>query len=175
MKDKAINDALNSIENKLRHVYNQGYEDGLRSDKDIFISGILEQGREEAWECARKITETVYWDIENIFNCKKNDVYKMSASEAIAKLKEYEEKQTEKNCDDCEYALDGGYCGVKAAGKICIDKNKWTPKQTQKSCDVVVKSCDNCRFGTLEGYKFPCSNCSGMYNLRWQPKEGAEE
>lgn len=29
MKDKAIHDAMVSIENRVRHVYNQGYADGL--------------------------------------------------------------------------------------------------------------------------------------------------
>lgn len=28
IKDKAVNDAMNSIENRLRHVFNQGYECG---------------------------------------------------------------------------------------------------------------------------------------------------
>ena len=33
-KKRAIDDAMRSIENRVRHVYNSGYEAGLRSNND---------------------------------------------------------------------------------------------------------------------------------------------
>lgn len=34
MKDKAIEEAMASIENRIRHVYNQGFEDGYAKGKE---------------------------------------------------------------------------------------------------------------------------------------------
>ena len=58
------------------------------------INEAYQRGLDDAWEAARKIVEMAdppYW---GVFNEYKNDLFgKISAAEAIAKLKAYEEKQ----------------------------------------------------------------------------------
>lgn len=113
IKAKAIHDAMCSIENRLRHVYNQGFEEG----KEYYIqkySNAYNKGLEDAWECARKITSDVRYDaktLKQIFGTQLiPDVFKNSASGAVVKIKEYEEQQkqseekTDKSCDDCRFA-----------------------------------------------------------------------
>ena len=116
MKDKAIHDAMDSIENHVKDVYNQGYSDGL-ADGNI-NSGLLadrvreayNNGLDDAWECARKILfdSSLPRDILTELGADSFSgvIHKCSASEAIEKIKEYEEqkKQSEKSCDDCRFA-----------------------------------------------------------------------
>lgn len=81
---------LNCIENVyayLKRAYQRGYQRGRKD------------GLKDAWECARKIIlerqdDYTVADTISIFSCNKRDVIlRFSASEAIAKIKEYEEKQ----------------------------------------------------------------------------------
>lgn len=144
MKDKAIKDAMNSIENRIRHVYNQGYEDGKESVQ-IDDSTTYERGLNDAWEYARKIYSLSAGEIINIFGgCSTWVNY--SVSEAIAKIKEYEEKQ-KRNCDTCKY---GGHTLQDLKKCIyCDGRNGWTPKMTLdeaiKHCEEVADSkCDEC-------------------------------
>ena len=82
--------------------YDQGYEDGKAAtpftDTEEAEKKAYEQGLNDAWECARKISmpeneggmsvkalQSIFGKAREIFNC--------TASEAIAKIKEYEEKQ----------------------------------------------------------------------------------
>lgn len=116
MKDKAIHDAMDSIENHVKDVYNQGYSDGL-ADGNI-NSGLLadrvreayNNGLDDAWECARKILfdSSLPRDILTELGADSFSgvIHKCSASEAIEKIKEYEEqkKQSEKSCDNCRFA-----------------------------------------------------------------------
>ena len=53
-----------------------------------------------------------------------------SASEAIAKIKEYEEKQTKKSCDNCGK----NYCG----NALCFGNNycEWAPKQADDEIKI---------------------------------------
>lgn len=64
------------------YIAEEAYKDGVKD------------GRNEAWEAARKIVEMTdppYWEV---FDEYKNDLFgKITASEAIEKLKAYEEKQ----------------------------------------------------------------------------------
>lgn len=120
MKDKAIKDAMNSIENRIRHVYNQGYEDGLKDGKEsvqIDDSTAYERGLNDAWECARKMMLSdedggiALSDILKIFGMTQYSAIKrFSASESIAKIKEYEEKQKQEDDE------------IKIGDEI---KNKW--------------------------------------------------
>lgn len=116
MKDKAIHDAMDSIENRVRDVYNQGYSDGLADgniNSGLFADKVREaynNGLEDAWECARKILfdSSLPRDILTELGADSFSgvIHKCSASEAIAKLKEYEEqkKQSEKSCESCRFA-----------------------------------------------------------------------
>ena len=64
------------------YIAEEAYKDGIKD------------GRDEAWEAARKIVEMPdppYWEV---FDEYKNDLFgKVTVSEAIEKLKAYEEKQ----------------------------------------------------------------------------------
>ena len=100
-------EATTNIRNAYDKGYKQGYADGEKASKAVFTSGIL-KGREEAWEYARKIAERED-DMRNCFHdIAPAEIFgKYSVSEAIAKIKEYEEKQKavtiqqEKDCDHC--------------------------------------------------------------------------
>lgn len=101
------------VANCIRNAYDRGYKQGQK-DMEQDTMAVLENGkmigREEAWECARKLSEMLNAEINQIFN---DDIYwvavfkKYSASEAIAKIKEYEEKQKavtiqqERDCKHC--------------------------------------------------------------------------
>lgn len=86
--------------------YDQGYVDGQKEklanamihDHEVAEKTAYEQGLNDAWECARKISmpeneggmsvkalQSIFGKAREIFNC--------TASEAIAKIKEYEDKQ----------------------------------------------------------------------------------
>lgn len=119
MKDKAIKDAMNSIENRIRHVYNQGYNDGIEfSNEAHACTGDYERGLNNAWECARKLMLGENDGGISIEESRKifgvgyySALSNYSASEAIAKLKEYEEKQ--KPVEDAEIKIGDEviYCG----------------------------------------------------------------
>lgn len=64
------------------------------NNTDIDYKDGLEDGRMEAWECAKKIYKMTAEEVIAIFGgCSLWVEY--SASEAIAKIKEYEDKQTD--------------------------------------------------------------------------------
>lgn len=151
MKGKAIHDAMCSIENRVRHVYNQGYSDGL-ADGNInsghFADSIREaynNGLEDAWECARKIFKSECATMKYIFHTAyyPEIILNNSPTEAIAKLKEYEEQQ------------------------------KQTEEKTDKS--NLCADCETCRFADLTAYEFPCSVCSASHTFRWEARKGASE
>ena len=71
-------------------IYKEGYNNGYE-DRDDNLQEMYEKGLNEAWECARKITnrdidtEEVFGDIPLMFIFRK-----YTASEAINKIKEWE-------------------------------------------------------------------------------------
>ena len=186
IKGKAVHDAICSIENRVRHVYNQGFEEG----KNYYIQkygNAYNKGLEDAWECARKIiSDTCYggYDaktLKQIFGTPViPDVFKNSASEAVVKLKEYEEqqKQSEKSCKDCKHGINGmlnfksGRCEAcyydERLGGNCLFEEKQTEEKTERSCE-------SCRFAELQPHEFPCCTCSQAYMSRWEPQKGTEE
>lgn len=166
MKDKAIKDAMNSIENRIRHVYNQGYEDGIKDGKasvqideteayklgyenglnckeyiQIDESTAYKLGLEAAWELARKLSNLGYNDTrKEIFGeeygLSINIIENFSVDEVMDKIKEYEEKQ-KRACDTCQY---GGHTLQDIKKCIyCDGRNGWTPKMT---LDEAIKHCE---------------------------------
>ena len=109
-----LTEAQKATETILAEVYKCRYEEGRckgynnRKIEEEFEdkSSDYEQGLNDAWECARKIAHSrpqEEWnDICRLFNVaedKQHTIFeKYSASEAIAKIKEYEEKH--KQADD---------------------------------------------------------------------------
>ena len=123
MKDKSIKDAMSSIENRIRHVYNQGYEDGIKDGKASV------------------------------------QIKRFSASEAMAKIKEYEEKQ-KRTCDTCKY---GGHTLQDLKKCVyCDGSYYWTPKKM--TLDEAIKHCEE----VSEEQERLCK-CNDDYNFS-QPK-----
>lgn len=116
MKDKAIKDAMNSIENRISHVYNQGYEDGIKDGKEsIDDSAAYKTGLKTAWELARKVSNLGFNDTrQEIFGVRYGlsiDIIKNFSVEEVAdKIEEYEEKQKQEDDE------------IKIGDEI---KNKW--------------------------------------------------
>ena len=158
IKSKAVNDAMNSIENRLRHVYNQGFEEG----KNYYIQkygNAYNKGLEDAWDCVRKIVGL--GEPADIVGCAglRNFICEYSVLEAMIRLKKYEEQQrqeweadfedkqleklcnhleqqkkTEKSCDNCGHRFDVS-CEILDSGECCINEGKRIPKQTEKNCE----------------------------------------
>ena len=190
MKDKAIHDAMDSIENHVKDVYNQGYSDGLADgniNSGLFADKVREaynNGLEDAWECARKLLfdSSLPRDILTELGADSFSgvIHKCSAFEAIEKIKEYEEqkKQSEKSCKNCKHGINGmlnfksGRCEAcyydERIGGNCLFEEKQTEEKTDKSCE-------SCRFVDLTEHEFPCSVCSASHTFRWEPPKGASE
>ena len=148
------------VANCIRNAYDKGYKQGQK-DMEQDTMAVLENGkmigREEAWECARKIIEDVVEPhfesayMVDIFGCESaiTAMKNNSASEAIAKIKEYEEKQKQdgKSCKTCDHsyiAKDGFEC-CEIHGCDFMH-SKWIPKQTGE-----IKVGDEVRNGGVIG------------------------
>lgn len=172
MKDKAIHDAMVSIENRVKDVYNHGFSDGYEEGKSEaklietidnmnrqYRSG-HSKGLEEAWECAKKILfdSSLPRDILTELGADSFSgvIQNCSASEAIEKIKEYEErqKQSEKSCKNCQHGINGmlnfksGRCEAcyydERIGGNCLFEEKQTEeKQTEEKTDK-SNLCANC-------------------------------
>lgn len=61
------------------------------------LDELIESSRNEAWECARKLFDSNFYEREVIFDSDNfhKVLFELSASEAMAKIKAYEEKQTD--------------------------------------------------------------------------------
>ena len=98
---KSITDEIEMIEKK---AYSRGFEDGKEAKEEL-AQKAYQKGLDDAWECARKLMLSSYVDggiasteIVKIFGVRPYYTLKdFSASEAIAKIKEYEEKQEAEN------------------------------------------------------------------------------
>lgn len=99
MKDyeEIINSAKYNIAIQIERAYQQGYEDGKKENCDCKdnMEDEYSRGLNEAWETARKIAKLGIDEQKRLFGC--FGIYfishEVSASEAIAKIKEYEEQQ----------------------------------------------------------------------------------
>ena len=98
-KDFDSLEELNSdyINDHFGGLQDDAYHRGLSEGNDIGYKDGVKDGRNEAWEAVRKIVEMTdppYW---GVFNEYKEDLFgKITASEAIVKLKTYEENQNDK-------------------------------------------------------------------------------
>ena len=123
------------VDDAYQHGYDKGYKDKTNNDEVCkeLASEAYQRGLNDAWEAAKKIIEMPdppYW---GVFSEYKDDLFgKITASEAIAKLKAYEEKQKAgedikrgdvviRIDDDIRYLVtyvgDGRVCGTGKDGK----------------------------------------------------------
>ncbi len=115
----------------------ESYQRGLSEGNDIgYKDGVID-GRNEAWEAARKIIRMPEGDLLNIFTecysavCTALQVLlKYDASEAIAKLKAYEEKQ--KADDKIEVGDE-----VNWLGDYFIVTRIFQPRNMKEQCDGI--------------------------------------
>lgn len=114
-----MNRAVSEIQTKMKTwtdagielAYNSGYEQGCKDRDEIYTEDKEDynRGLNDAWECARKIVSPnaiPHSTLEKIFGYKcylsSDFIEKYSVSEAIAKVKEYEDKQTKDDKQDKE-------------------------------------------------------------------------
>lgn len=86
-----ITESQGELADRMREAFDKGFEQGLKDNSDE----AYQRGSDDAWEAAGKIYVMFYKDIEKIFG-KPSGYYvylEFSASEAIAKIKAYEEQK----------------------------------------------------------------------------------
>jgi hypothetical protein len=98
---------IGSIENRVRHIYNRGYEDGYKdgdSNQAENSAYQYERGMNDAWECAGKIVKPgsdggfYSYELRAVFGTYElPTIFSNTASEAIEKVKAWEEKQEKKH------------------------------------------------------------------------------
>lgn len=152
-------------------IYEKGYSDGkgqkwteeqLKAESEMYIKGL-----NDAWKYVEKAIYywvkndddhvVVYHDLFDSWSI--TDLFNYSASEVIAKIKEYEEKHTEKSCNNC------GHNYQTCAVNMCRDgdtRKLWIPKQNDDVKDV-FKNCDTCKYLSLKADDFPCDRCCHRY------------
>lgn len=97
------------VANCIRNAYDRGYKQGVNDgslDVKMRVDGVYEKGLNDVWECAKKIacdkSQNGYslYTLKEIFGTASiSDIFSnFSPSEAITRIKEYEEKQ--KQADD---------------------------------------------------------------------------
>lgn len=106
--EEQISGILRNAQENIKDAYDKGYKSGLKDgniNDETFAAKIKEaynNGLNDAWECAKDIatdTGLNYKELEEIFGyTAMNTIFgNFSASEAITKIKEYEEKKAERN------------------------------------------------------------------------------
>ena len=84
-------------EPSLDEAYAEGYEEGMQlSIDDAKLKELYKRGLADAWDAAKKIDHMSDEDIKNVFGCGFSTVFEtIGASEAITRIKEYEQKKQE--------------------------------------------------------------------------------
>ena len=125
--ESIMKDTTSKVMDHAIKAYRQGYEDGQKEKPQAIYEMKVEEynkGLNEAWECARKINNLPKAeDLCELFKGK--SCYEYSASEAIAKIKEYEEKQTKKSCGNCRYEK-----SCPKTARDLVDRNGWNRCQS---------------------------------------------
>lgn len=116
----------------------------LKYKTDNAIDEAYRRGLEDAWECAKKIAEMKWEDCEELFNLANlsNIIFDFTAQEAMQKIKDYEERQTERACCNCFYErreADEDPC--KDCGTLLEGHTHWRPK-----VKTVQDLCEACAY-----------------------------
>lgn len=170
MAETTNNDDLKlKLEQLIDEAYQRGNEDAWKRIVDVRSKDIecgYNRGINDTWECGRRITNETSVVLSKIFGeVDASAVFqRYTPQEAMQKIKNYERKQKwseqakcgkehrdeiEKmlkgklanQCDKCEYKGLGG-CTRQAKGysDLCIDFNKYKPKQNEDDyVDAIVK------------------------------------
>lgn len=95
-RDKSIEALVEVCRATRKEGYDAGFRDGTEMKAEAQQS-LYESGANDTWECVRKLSSEISGEtIKSIFDAPYCEVFKrFTASEAMAKVKEYEEKQKE--------------------------------------------------------------------------------
>ena len=110
---------MSSIENRIRHIYNVGYEDCLKDQQQVKDEA-YKQGLHDAWACCKRFLNSDDKVCDKIFGVSGwADFLDQSPSDAIEKFKEYDEKQEHivRCCKNCKHSENG----MVGSGKRCAD------------------------------------------------------
>jgi len=99
--DEAVKHILDDVQKRIDEAYQRGLKDGKEyglDESDMREAVSYQRGLDDAWDAARKIVLDEGIDMNTLCNifrrgCSDSIIREYSASEAIAKLKAYEEKQ----------------------------------------------------------------------------------
>jgi hypothetical protein len=120
------------------NIYKRGYAEGQKcvskrvedeeTVEDIYRKG-FENGLEQAWECAKRINNMTMDECEKVFGEYRyfgTIAHNLTASEAIAKIKEYEDKQTDeiRVGDEVRIGATPKDCLEPTFVVLCIDKDR---------------------------------------------------
>lgn len=96
MRDKNIDALVEVCRAARKEGYNAGFRDGTEMKAEAQQS-LYESGANDTWECVRKLSSEISGEtIKSIFDAPYCEVFKrFTASEALAKLKEYEARLKE--------------------------------------------------------------------------------
>ena len=137
-------------------VYRSGHEDGVKSVQ-LLGNRARDIGREEAWECVRKMWRMDYDDLESIFDSDDMDwiLENFTASEAMQKIKDYEERKVEK-CGKCLISYNGANCSS------C---------EEVRQTDEFYGDCNYCKYWSRTTEQYPCNECKHQYISKWEKGE----
>lgn len=121
-RSKTIKKCFTEGENSM----DKDYMNILRKSMDDCIKGAYEEGLNDAWECARKITARIEQgglanpELLTMFDFRicSDILVRYTPQEAIAKIRQYEEKQTDN-------------CPKKKPNELSSDCDRFEPKPCQ--------------------------------------------
>ncbi|MBP5593974.1 MAG: hypothetical protein J6Y02_01235 [Pseudobutyrivibrio sp.] len=131
---KEIGQLTHEMEGLLEKLYNLGYLNGVNNTVREFqpeIKKSYKEGLKDAWECARKIACMDWEDDTKLFGCE-NPFEIYSASEAIAKIEEYEESQ---KCKECVHYPENGI-SCNAVCIRCFNNDRFVKNELHKEYEV---------------------------------------
>lgn len=161
------------IDDLLMTAYKRGYENGVASEG--FTDGYTEEeverrekeayqkGMDEVWELCKKIwgfyTHVI---IENIYdvNCFQDILETYTASDALTKIKEYEDSQ---KCLECVYKGDTEICDS------CVDNDRYEQKLEIKIGDEVMIAHKRYIVFAINAYKYCLFD---GHDLSWWGQKG---
>ena len=190
--DQGFNDCHSELtEEEAKDHYKEGYNDGYRKGvehgKEARVAEAdcaYQCGMNRAWEAARKIVLSPKegglqaTTVKEIFGMPyESALMKYSARNAVEmieaweKKQEQEQEQSKKCCKDCNH-----YCGddnkfkCDIKGLLCIERDRWTPKQkqTEKSCSTCANLSEENEYSD-----FCWDECDNL--SEWTPKQNVPE
>ena len=167
--DKIIEELFKSVSDEIKKAKDEAYDEGFKHGltvKDRRINQAYKKGLNDAWGYARKIGASTgngglsLKTVGDIFGTTPPEVLgKYSVDEVITKIKEYEGKHSQINCNNCKHKIDTDEIhGYTPCGN-CVEFSNFELKQSEKNCDNCGANC--------------ASECDGYSH--WKPKQTDEQ